>query len=70
MLPTTFGNPLWFSDDELKELRGTTLYRATELQVICLVTHYLCTIYQLNYSCAFLASLKTYDKKTELIIPV
>ncbi|KAF7815185.1 ribulose-1,5 bisphosphate carboxylase/oxygenase large subunit N-methyltransferase, chloroplastic isoform X4 [Senna tora] len=32
MLPTTFGNPLWFSDDELQELRGTTLYRATELQ--------------------------------------
>ncbi|KAL2552968.1 SET domain-containing protein [Forsythia ovata] len=32
MLPTTFGNPLWFSDDELLELKGTTLYRATELQ--------------------------------------
>ncbi|CAA2992933.1 uncharacterized protein LOC111391370 isoform X1 [Olea europaea var. sylvestris] len=32
LLPTTFGNPLWFSDDELLELKGTTLYRATELQ--------------------------------------
>lgn len=33
MLPTRFGNPLWFTDDELLELKGTTLYRATELQV-------------------------------------
>lgn len=33
MLPTSFGNPLWFTDDELLELKGTTLYRATELQV-------------------------------------
>ncbi|TKY65504.1 Ribosomal lysine N-methyltransferase 1 [Spatholobus suberectus] len=40
MLPTTFGNPLWFSDDELKELRGTTLYRATELQKKSLLTLY------------------------------
>ncbi|KAF5946352.1 hypothetical protein HYC85_016580 [Camellia sinensis] len=32
MLPTTFGNPLWFTDDEFLELKGTTLYRATELQ--------------------------------------
>ncbi|GAV89869.1 hypothetical protein CFOL_v3_33281 [Cephalotus follicularis] len=32
MLPTTFGNPLWFTDDELLELNGTTLYRATQLQ--------------------------------------
>ncbi|KAL9997935.1 putative methyltransferase transcription regulator SET family [Helianthus debilis subsp. tardiflorus] len=32
MLPTTFGNPLWFSEDELSELRGTTLFKATELQ--------------------------------------
>ncbi|KAJ7951059.1 SET domain-containing protein [Quillaja saponaria] len=32
MLPTTFGNPLWFTDDELLELKGSTLYRATELQ--------------------------------------
>jgi hypothetical protein len=33
MLPKTFGNPLWFTDDELLELKGTTLYQATELQV-------------------------------------
>ncbi|CAI0429016.1 unnamed protein product [Linum tenue] len=32
MLPTTFGNPLWFTDDEILELEGTTLYRATQLQ--------------------------------------
>lgn len=33
MLPTSFDNPVWFTDDELLELRGTTLYRATELRV-------------------------------------
>ncbi|KAL3814878.1 hypothetical protein ACJIZ3_016146 [Penstemon smallii] len=32
MLPTTFGNPLWFTNDELSELKGTTLHRATEMQ--------------------------------------
>ncbi|KAL0928155.1 hypothetical protein M5K25_000022 [Dendrobium thyrsiflorum] len=32
MLPTTFGNPLWFTEDELAELKGTTLYRASVLQ--------------------------------------
>ncbi|CAH9108328.1 unnamed protein product [Cuscuta epithymum] len=32
ILPTKFGNPLWFSDDELSELKGTTLYQATDLQ--------------------------------------
>ncbi|PKA52773.1 [Fructose-bisphosphate aldolase]-lysine N-methyltransferase, chloroplastic [Apostasia shenzhenica] len=32
MLPKTFGNPLWFKDDELVELKGTTLYRASQLQ--------------------------------------
>ncbi|XP_028552395.1 fructose-bisphosphate aldolase-lysine N-methyltransferase, chloroplastic [Dendrobium catenatum] len=32
MLPTTFGNPLWFTEDELGELKGTTLYRASVLQ--------------------------------------
>ncbi|KAM7472148.1 hypothetical protein LguiA_010331 [Lonicera macranthoides] len=32
MLPTAFGNPLWFTDYEISELKGTTLYRATELQ--------------------------------------
>ncbi|KOM37173.1 hypothetical protein LR48_Vigan03g055400 [Vigna angularis] len=40
MLPTTFGNPLWFSDDELQELRGTTLYRATDLQKKSLLSLY------------------------------
>lgn len=33
MLPDIFGNPLWFTDDELMELRGTTLFRATQLRV-------------------------------------
>ncbi|WCJ26812.1 SET domain-containing protein [Euphorbia peplus] len=32
MLPSTFGNPLWFTDEELLELKGTTLYRATDMQ--------------------------------------
>lgn len=32
MIPATFGNPLWFTDDEFQELKGTSLYRATELQ--------------------------------------
>ncbi|XAR63124.1 [Fructose-bisphosphate aldolase]-lysine N-methyltransferase [Bertholletia excelsa] len=32
ILPITFGNPLWFTDNELLELKGTTLCRATELQ--------------------------------------
>ncbi|KAJ4841774.1 hypothetical protein Tsubulata_046838 [Turnera subulata] len=32
MLPSSFGNPLWFSEDEVLELKGTTLHRATELQ--------------------------------------
>ncbi|XP_021280649.1 uncharacterized protein LOC110413943 isoform X2 [Herrania umbratica] len=40
MLPTTFGNPLWFTDDELLELRGTALYRATELRKKDLLTVY------------------------------
>lgn len=33
MLPTEFGSPLWFTDDDLLELKGTTLHQATELQV-------------------------------------
>lgn len=33
MLPTTFGTPLWFIDDEFIELKGTSVHRATELQV-------------------------------------
>lgn len=32
LLPTIFGNPLWFINDELSELKGTALHRATELQ--------------------------------------
>nr|AKM76811.1 SET domain-containing protein [Hypseocharis bilobata] len=40
MLPTSFGNPLWFADDELLELRGTTLYQATELQKRSLLSLY------------------------------
>ncbi|PIN16232.1 N-methyltransferase [Handroanthus impetiginosus] len=32
MLPTEFGNPLWLTDDELLDLKGTTLHRAAELQ--------------------------------------
>lgn len=33
MLPTEFGTPLWFTDDDLLELKGTTLHRATEVLV-------------------------------------
>ncbi|KAK7256733.1 hypothetical protein RIF29_30191 [Crotalaria pallida] len=40
MLPTSFRNSLWFSDDELQELRGTALYRATELQKKSLLSLY------------------------------
>ncbi|KAE8683158.1 hypothetical protein F3Y22_tig00111213pilonHSYRG00234 [Hibiscus syriacus] len=40
MLPTTFGNPLWFTDDEMLELRGTILYRATELRKKDLISVY------------------------------
>ncbi|KAG9453043.1 hypothetical protein H6P81_005947 [Aristolochia fimbriata] len=32
MLPSTFGSSIWFKEDELSELKGTTLYRATKLQ--------------------------------------
>ncbi|XP_072967093.1 protein-lysine N-methyltransferase EFM1 isoform X2 [Typha angustifolia] len=32
MLPSTFGSPLWFTEDELSALKGTTLHRATVLQ--------------------------------------
>ncbi|CAN0864518.1 Ribulose-1,5 bisphosphate carboxylase/oxygenase large subunit N-methyltransferase, chloroplastic [Linum grandiflorum] len=39
-LPTTFGNPLWFSDDDLLELKGTALYRASELQKKSLMSLY------------------------------
>ncbi|KAK3012067.1 hypothetical protein RJ639_011602, partial [Escallonia herrerae] len=40
VLPTTFGNPLWFTNDEFLELKGTTLYCATELQKIKLQSLY------------------------------
>ncbi|KAE8692643.1 COP9 signalosome complex subunit 7 [Hibiscus syriacus] len=40
MLPTTFGNPLWFTDDEMLELRGTILYRAAELRKKDLISVY------------------------------
>lgn len=33
MLPSTFGTPLWFTDDEFSELKGTALYHATKLQL-------------------------------------
>lgn len=33
MLPSTFGTPLWFTEDEFSELKGTALYHATKLQL-------------------------------------
>jgi hypothetical protein len=33
MLPSTFGSSVWFDEDELAELEGTTLHRATVMQV-------------------------------------
>ncbi|XP_066369191.1 uncharacterized protein [Miscanthus floridulus] len=32
MLPSTFGSSLWFTEEELAELEGTTLHRATVIQ--------------------------------------
>uniref|UniRef100_A0A0E0A4E3 Protein kinase domain-containing protein n=1 Tax=Oryza glumipatula TaxID=40148 RepID=A0A0E0A4E3_9ORYZ len=32
MLPSTFGSSIWFTEDELAELEGTTLHRATVMQ--------------------------------------
>ncbi|KNA17607.1 hypothetical protein SOVF_078650 [Spinacia oleracea] len=32
MIPSSFGNPLWFTEDEFQELKGTTVYRASTLQ--------------------------------------
>ncbi|XP_038971537.1 uncharacterized protein LOC103721376 isoform X3 [Phoenix dactylifera] len=32
MLPSTFGSTLWFTEVELSELKGTTLYQATVVQ--------------------------------------
>ncbi|KAE8704377.1 hypothetical protein F3Y22_tig00110457pilonHSYRG00029 [Hibiscus syriacus] len=40
MLPTTFGNLLWFTDDEMLELRGIIMYRATELRKKDLISVY------------------------------
>ncbi|XP_010474823.1 PREDICTED: ribosomal lysine N-methyltransferase set10 isoform X1 [Camelina sativa] len=40
MLPTRFGNPLWFSDVDILELKGTNLYHATELQKKKLISLY------------------------------
>lgn len=60
MLPANFGNPLWFSDDDLQELRGTTLFRATELQVVYLLIDHLITTNHFNKTYASLANLRTY----------
>jgi hypothetical protein len=57
MLPTTFRNTLWFSEEELQELRGTTLYRATELQVIYVGKSSFDTINQFDYNCVGLCAL-------------
>ncbi|KAG8069457.1 hypothetical protein GUJ93_ZPchr0006g40681, partial [Zizania palustris] len=32
MLPSTFGTSIWFTENELAELEGTTLHRATVMQ--------------------------------------
>lgn len=32
MIPSSFSSPLWFTDDEFQELKGTTVYQATKLQ--------------------------------------
>lgn len=32
MIPRSFGSPLWFTDDEFLELKGTTVYQASKLQ--------------------------------------
>jgi hypothetical protein len=43
MLPSTFGSSLWFTEEELAELEGTTLHRATVIQV------HLCTLLLLDF---------------------
>ncbi|GAB2224185.1 hypothetical protein Droror1_Dr00004935 [Drosera rotundifolia] len=40
MIPRTFANSLWFNEDEMLGLKGTTLYRATELQMMSLISVY------------------------------
>lgn len=32
MIPSSFGSPIWFADDEFQELKGTSVYQATKLQ--------------------------------------
>jgi hypothetical protein len=54
MLPSTFGSSLWFSEEELAELEGTTLYRATVIQVR------LCTLVLLDF---YLGILGGYQEK-------
>lgn len=58
MLPANFRNSLWFSDDDLQELRGTALFRATELQVIYLLIDGLKTINHFNKTYASLANIR------------
>lgn len=60
MLPTRFGNPLWFSDDDILELKGTNLYHATQLQVNNLshFFHYVSPSIDEN-SCQFVLVLST-----------
>ncbi|KAI5055199.1 hypothetical protein GOP47_0030344 [Adiantum capillus-veneris] len=33
VLPTSFGTPLWFTEEELQELQGTALHNATKIQL-------------------------------------
>jgi hypothetical protein len=33
MLPSTFGSSVWFTDEQLAEMEGTTLHRAIVMQV-------------------------------------
>ncbi|KAL9252386.1 Ribosomal lysine N-methyltransferase set10-like protein [Drosera capensis] len=40
MIPSAFANSLWFNEGEMLELKGTTLYRATELQMTSLIFVY------------------------------
>ena len=33
VLPNSFGTPLWFTEEEMQELKGTNLFNATKIQV-------------------------------------
>ena len=33
VLPTSFGTPLWFTEKEIQEIKGTNLFNATKIQV-------------------------------------